>query len=90
MYLYHALIILQAQYEFRKTQDIRLKDPRNRVAEKIMERKFSTLEDGHTYGKPNQTTPINDLLRNVFGEIGEQIARQRQDAVAASRNNDTK
>ncbi len=55
-----------------------------------MERKFSTLEEGHTYGKPNQTTPINDLLRNVFGEIGEQIARQRQDAVAASRNNDTK
>lgn len=52
-----------------------MKDPRNKVAEKILERKFSNVEDGHTYGKPNQATPINDLLRNVFGEIGEQIAR---------------
>lgn len=45
------------------------------VAEKLMERKFSYVEEGHTFGKPNQTTPINDLIRNVFGEIGEQIAR---------------
>lgn len=53
------------------------------------DRKKLNLEDGHTFGMPTQQTNIDELMRNVFGEIGEQIARQRQAAVTESRNNDT-
>ena len=50
--------------------DIRVKDPRETVHYKI-EKKNMRFNETHEFGRPNgPQTPIKDVMRNFFGEIG--------------------
>jgi allantoicase len=57
--------------------DIRVKDPREQVQNKIEHRKIKN-DDEHLFGRPYApSTPIKDVMRNFFGDIGVQITQQR-------------
>ena len=61
---------MQAQYELRKTMDIRVKDPRETVHYKI-EKKNMRFGENQEFGRPYApSTPMKDVLRNFFGDIG--------------------
>ena len=53
--------------------DIRIKDPRETVHNKI-EQKTNKFGESHEFGRPYApSTPIKDVMRNFFGDIGVQI-----------------
>lgn len=62
----------------RKTMDIRVKDPRDFVNQKL-EKKHIKFNENHEFGRAYApSTPIKDVMRNFFGDIGVQITQQRQ------------